>query len=403
MTAMGIIQEVGPLTFAYTDYYGELEGFQELDRFFDSIGRMIGIGEEGFAKTVNGSQVTYDVHGQSWDTSFTFDAEKNTLLFSDYDAYTTLMCGALGDITRATNEGMPKGYQMKPGTFSYVSGGECLFDFGAYDIDILQNEEGDIFMPCPLFSSIFLPVLSIIGGFNGNGYYIFSAYTDLFDMSTGELSEFGKAYYDSPFKDLEAIPERIAALHGNESMFLFDHFYGFGDSERFEGMKISEYLEEHYPERYEAFYGTDPEALDSAWDWTLNNFLGDGHTGNYAHAGSYYSSTDYELKEGMSERREKIYAASAKYTALREEKLGIPADSALSAENMFQIEGDMAVIRFDQFLYGFTAEDDQSEDFYKQYMALDGYCLFAYSFLQIEKDPPSRKWSSISPTTSAGR
>ena len=140
--------------------------------------------------------------------SMKVDTEKDVVYISDYEGFFW--------------DGIDQGASMETPYAKQLPGAESgeeeavSFDFGAYDIDLLEIG-GKAYFPVPTISDMFAPV------YNGAQYLN----EKLYFIHTAELMESGP-YYDNKgvFQQTER-SESEAEYTYNELCFMMDHYYGY--------------------------------------------------------------------------------------------------------------------------------------------------------------------------------
>lgn len=391
-TGVYYAEKSAEFSYATTKTYGDCEAFADVDSLLDLFANTGGyFQKDDFSKTVSGQVITYDIKSSMpADVTITVDASKNTVSFSDFDVYVSLGGHFINDacVTPTHSKGMVLTDN------GYTSGGEFTFNLGDYGLDILFKE-GKAYIPAAAYCYLFLNSNQVMTAWNGEGFYYYYDYSQMFDYAayfeTGVLgySPFGKQYYAGPYADKEP-SESVATLHGNESMFYLDHFYGFLDDERFPNGKFSEYLKENHREHYDLFFSAGKEDSQKAWDYLTKTVIGDGHTITIDALGSFYASGAFTSESKITRRTSEQLVSYNEFLALRQEALNLPS-AALTKEKMFEIYEDMAVIRFDSFNLMPSKDIEGDEDYLYANMASDLYCQMAYSFAQIKKNGGIKK------------
>lgn len=360
---------LGEFSYGISNRYGENEAMISLDGVFSLLGNIYG---SEISKNVTGQTVTYLLPNSIG--TVTINATDDFVAFSDFDAFASGSGTMVNDAVQTSMNGNIEALSKS----SYTTGGEMKFNLLDYEIPIYL-EGDDALMPTEAANYLFLNPLGFFIAFNGSSFFLFSSYAQL--IYNDGLSPFGQQYYGGALSSQSERGEYLAKLHGQESLFFLDHFYGFQDDERVnEGW--GSYLKESYPAVYEGLYSTSPEESASAWDSIARVIIGDGHTGTYSVAyknlGPFYNGGQHSASSDRSERSASLNSYYKQYTDLRKEKLGESAP-------YFQIEGDTAFIRFDSFVYaGITG--GMGEQVYEEYATSDNYALFAYSFAKIKEN-----------------
>lgn len=338
--------------------------------------------------SVGENEVSYKISTRTKDdVTITIDAAEDTITFSDYDAYRSLDSSYYGEI--GTVHTVPDQINVTSNATNPTTREAHTFDLSAYNIDIIKKNN-KAYMPVAACSYIFTNPCGVYLAWNGTAFYHYNGSEVMFYGEEDEETSFAEHYYNGKLNGATPSQE-IATLHGNETMFYLDNFYGFPDSEQLAGKKFSEYLKENYKSTYDLFFSTGKEDSQNGWAYLANQIIGDGHTSTVDGLGTFYASGDFENKVSWSKRDTDRTNIGKTVLDNRKAAWG-QTNYQLTTAKMFETYQDMALIRFDEFnIDTEVTSSTQSESFYRQHMAGDLYSQFAYSFMQINKNSEIKK------------
>ena len=284
--------------------------------------------------------LAYDASGskavvERTDTGYTvtFDADKDTVTFFDYDAFLQTPGSELL-VSGTSTSWLPEdndGQVFSATAASYNRNGkEVVFELAPYEIDIVQ-EDGEFLLPLQTFNDFCLSYLGAFVYFDGEGLAIGPETIDTL-IALKELPE-------------TTISAELAAFNYHELCFLLDYFYGLKDT--------------HDIVSFDAFFdelglrerlsSTDPrETEDALYDFIYLH-LDDIHSQYYT--ASPLSGAGYEPEAqqnhvyGFSRVTNDVDEAHYKGTRTSYFPDGCPA---------YQEVGDTAFITFDGFTSALT-------------------------------------------------
>lgn len=318
-----------------------------------------------FEKTLNGGVVKDELG----DTA-TFDLNKQTITFSDFDSF---VYGRKG-MNYPNSIGHPrsdqKSFKAVEGESVYKKGKEVVIDLNAYPSLSLKSENEVLYIPYAVYNDLLVGGPTGLMGFAYNFKDPYFANVGPRDFSTGELTDIGKKFYGDAPKKAE-ISKGLASFAYDETMFSLDYFYGL------KGVKgVSSFKSYAKENGYEDdLLSGNLSKIDDAY-CKLFLKLDDGHT---APLGPSALSDISEFAIDDSWRSEK-----SRQKDVDKEKMDNDRKAA-KKDKPFEVVGNTAFLFFDDFLeidekalYGTLTEEAAAKN---------NPVLFAYAYQQIKKDP----------------
>lgn len=188
-----------------------------------------------------------------------FDFTEDTITFIDYNAFLRMEgCTLIDTFEGDREEDIGSMIRIKYSNDRY--GKEMNFDLGAYDIDMIKNDDG-WYVPLQTFSDLFLSHYSDFTLFNKECLIVVENAPD---------EELLDLYYSAS----GSVSEEMAGFSYNELCFALDHMYGLKEIHNIES--FDEYFFEAGLK--EALSGTDSIKADKALAELINYGLDDLHS-----------------------------------------------------------------------------------------------------------------------------
>ena len=290
-----------------------------------------------------------------------FDFSKDTVTFLDYNAFLHMEGSPFIDLIDGEREaGMGDMVRIAYSNDRY---GKIMdFDLGAYDIDMIKDNDG-WYLPLQTFSDLFL---------SHNLYFaLFNKECVIFAENVPD-EELTDIYYSAT----GTVSEELAAFSYNELCFALDHLYGLKEIHDIDS--FDEYLFEDGLK--EALLETDPVTYDAALMKLIYCGFDDIHSDYMGHS---YTTDINDLRKASPQNGpwgERFKKSVSAFKSARDEAFpdGVPP---------YQEIGNTAYITFDKFLPPDESIDYRSEP--QEDELYDTVRLIQYSCDRIQrKDSP---------------
>ena len=321
--------------------------------------------EAGFRIGRQGDAVI--IADETGDTA-TFDLSKQTIVFSDFDAFFQGCKGNRYPNSLATPTAKTKSYRIVNEESSYVKGAPVTIDLKPYPTLSIKERDGMAYLPFCVFNDL---MQGHSAGMVTFAYNFKDAYLDpqgLRDLSRGELTTLGSKYFSEAPKKA-AISREFASFAYDQTMFGLDYFYGLKKVRGITSFKA--FAQEKGLES--AMLSGDLEKMQDAYGTLLLKCLEDGHTTPLTPSPLTDYSDFYIKDEWRSENQVKRSREDEAFGKARKEK---------GVTKPFEIVGDTAFLFFDDFvdldesvLYG-TLDESVIKG--------SNAALFAYAYQQIQ-------------------
>ena len=216
-----------------------------------------------------------------------FDLTANTVLFSDYDSFLSSKEDLYNlDVVHMGSSGQGNSV-LRHVALSEVPGSPILIDLNQYGIH-LAYEGGRCLIPVQTFNDVLFSQSGFHLLYNGESLFLSCGNVSLF--SGGELTEFGKLYYQPEKKDR---PDSLARFAYNELCLGLDLNYGLKETHGIRS--FNEYLINTGLSEY--LLSNDPETFYNGVMLLTSCYFADGHSSFLAetpYAGSPDLQTDVE-------------------------------------------------------------------------------------------------------------
>ena len=264
---------------------------QDGARLFQEI-RRAQVGNDAYCRIQSsGNTITYNLDNGA---NATFDAKKQTIVFSDLDlflnftaTYKPLTLGAPNANSKA----------VKITKQEYQAGKEVTFDLKPYaKLDIYQVGKS-FYVPYSVFSDLLLSNFESFNlAYNFKDLYLLTGVATLTTTLFGEtmLTELGMKYYEEA-KQSASLSEDYAAFAYDSLCFNLDYTYGL------KGRRGIQSFDSYFTSKgYRSeFLSGDAHTMDNALTYALSS-LGDGHTGKSLTSPLYDFGGSTAVKERLN-------------------------------------------------------------------------------------------------------
>lgn len=326
--------------------------------------------DESAHYSVSQADKVVTVKDESGDTA-TFDLNKQTITFSDFDAFFQGAKQGHYPNSLATPTSKTRSYRIVESESTYKKGSPVSIDFNPYPSLSIKEADGKAYLPFCVYNDLMQGLPGGMLTFAYNFKDAFLAPAGMRDLSKEKLTDLSEKYYKEAPK-MASVSKSFARFAYDQTMFGLDYFYGL------KGIRgiasFSSFAKEKGLE--EGMLSGDFEKMQEAYGTLLLKCLEDGHTSPLTASpltdySSYGVEDSWRSPKAIQKEKE-----SEAFTQARKTK---------KADKPFEVVGDTAFLYFDDFmsldektLYGNLTEEVIQQD---------NAALFAYAYQKIQADP----------------
>lgn len=302
--------------------------------------------------------------------TITVDSSNDTITFSDYDKFLSLVSGAseVNGISSLAEEMNSYVSYDKNNPTEYTPGESVVFNLKDYSLDVIAYDS-EVYIPFAIASELFFEPMGLTFAYNGKDFYYVNA--DGFSKTNSDsLSIYAKEFYSGPLHQ-KGKSSDFAEFNYNVLCFNIDHFYGFRDKGC---CPIDTYLSQNERFLRSSLKSTNNAVYQNAINTLFYGVLGDGHTGVYDYSSIFGNGVNEVASSSFSDRYVAISRSGQELETLREAKLG-KNPAGLSYYNK------TAIIRFDSFE---STYKNFTSNTIRNYVESDSFAMFYFAFKQIK-------------------
>ena len=329
----------------------------------DSTDVVVSISEDIYTYKIKSSLLTL--------TTITVDSTNDTITFSDYDKFLSLVSGVseVNGISALAEEKNSYVSYDKKNPSTYEAGENVVFNLKDYSLDVIAYDR-EVYIPFAIASELFFEPMGLTFAYNGKDFYYVSS-DGLTKNNSESLSTYAKDFYSGPLHQKGKSAD-YASFNYNVLCFNIDHFYGFRDEEGL--CPIDTYLQKNERILRSSLKSTNNAIYQDAINTLFYGILGDGHTGVYDYSSVFGDGTNEVSSSAFSNRYIALSQSGQELEALRQAKLGKnPAGLSYYNKN--------AIIRFDSFDSSYK---NFTSNTIRNYVQSDSFAMFYSAFKQIQ-------------------
>ena len=284
----------------------------------------------------------------------TINESKQTLVFDEYDAFSSLVTESQKPLSLITIKDSTKALKMN--SSDYVQGNTVTVDLKPYSkLDIITRND-KCFLPLSVFNSVLYNTFENVNiAYNGNDLFLVPG-SSL--SMLGEQTSLGVAFHTNAAKD--SISQEMAEYNYQSICFDFDYEYGLKGSTKSGFKSFDEFLtQKGFKDK---LLTTNPKDIDINLAYALS-YLNDGHT-TFAEFSNLYAYGDHREVDNSKFNPDKVAweTADEKYQKSHKDA-GITQGLEYKGDTVFVTFKEFTSINNELLYDTSTDSTDDSDDF----------------------------------------